>query len=77
MVNVSLRVSKLLMLLFERKYMVLSHELMIFLRLMVFVHGIPSSTHDICKCFLWRDWYERVLVVYKLDDLYIVMLFGS
>ena len=56
--------------------MILSHELMVFLRFMAFVHGIPSSTHGICKWFLWREWYERVLIIYKLDDIYIVMVFG-
>ena len=65
------------MVLFVREYMVLSHELMVFLRLVVFVHGIPSSTHGICKWFLWREWCERVLDIYKLDDPLIVLVFGS
>ena len=72
-----LRVSKQPMVLFVRECMVLSHEMMVFLRLMIFVHDIPSSTHSICKWFLWREWYERVLDIYKLDDPLVVIVFGS
>ena len=49
---------------------------MVLSKLMVFVHGIPSSTHGICKWFLWREGIMRVLIIYILDDLHIVIVFS-